>query len=537
MSNYLKGHGPRATQTPQSQPLPGSNQVANNAGGFAWEVTPWTRLDRFLVLGTEGGSYYVAERKLTADNISGIEACLAEDGPRVVKRVVEISAAGRAPKNDPALFGLALCASWGDQQTRQAALAALPKVARIGTHLFHFLAYVQEFRGWGRSLRKGVAAWYQDLPAAKLAYQAVKYQQRDGWSHRDALRLAHPKTVDGQRNALYHWIVKGWPDVGAEPHPDEVLGLIWAFERAKRATKTQEIVQLITDYDLPREAIPTLFLHEKAVWAALLEKMPLEAMIRNLATMTRVELLTPGSKAEKQICERLSNQDSLRRSRIHPLKVLAALLTYQSGHGVRGSGTWSPLPKVLDALDAAFYRSFGNVEPSGKRLLLAVDVSGSMTWGTIAGTPGLTPRIGAAALALITAATEKDAEITAFSEKMIPLNISSRQRLDAVVKTMDKLPFGGTDCALPMIYAQEKNLNVDGFIVLTDSETWFGQIHPAQALQQYREKKQIAAKFVIVGMQANNFSIADPEDAGMLDLVGFDTNTPQLISDFVAGRI
>ena len=33
---------------------------------------------------------------------------------------------------------------------------------------------------------------------------------------------------------------------------------------------------------------------------------------------------------------------------------------------------------------------------------------------------------------------------------------------------------------------------------------------------------------------ANGFTIADPNDAGMLDVVGFDTATPQVISDFAA---
>jgi len=68
--------------------------------------------------------------------------------------------------------------------------------------------------------------------------------------------------------------------------------------------------------------------------------------------------------------------------------------------------------------------------------------------------------------------------------------------------------------------------------VLTDSETWTGQVHPVQALRQYRDRSGIAAKLVVVGMVSNGFSIADPNDAGMLDVVGFDTATPSVISDF-----
>ena len=62
------------------------------------------------------------------------------------------------------------------------------------------------------------------------------------------------------------------------------------------------------------------------------------------------------------------------------------------------------------------------------------------------------------------------------------------------------MPFGGTDCALPMIYARNNRLEIDTFVVYTDSETWFGQIHPAQALWQYREKTGIPAQLVVVAM-------------------------------------
>ena len=37
---------------------------------------------------------------------------------------------------------------------------------------------------------------------------------------------------------------------------------------------------------------------------------------------------------------------------------------------------------------------------------------------------------------------------------------------------------------------------------------------------------------VVIGMVANKFSIADPADAGRLDVVGFDTAAPSLIPRF-----
>ena len=91
---------------------------------------------------------------------------------------------------------------------------------------------------------------------------------------------------------------------------------------------------------------------------------------------------------------------------------------------------------------------------------------------------------------------------------------------------------GGTDCALPMVWAKRHKVEVDTFVVYTDNETWAGSVHPAQALRDYRQASGNAAKLVVVGMTSNGFTIADPSDAGMLDVVGFDTATPPVISDF-----
>lgn len=557
-------------QTPQTQAIPGreADMAKNNAGGFSFVVSPWDQLDRFLILGTEGGTYYVGEQKLTKENAQNVLRLIAQDGVRVVNRVVEISDAGRAPKNDPALFVLALASAADSEATRKAALAALPKVARIGTHLFHFAAFVDGVRGWGRALRRAVGNWYLDMPVDRLANQAIKYQQRDGWSHRDMLRLGHPKSDDAARDAVLRWMVGGLDNVGAKDYvrgsavlEDEVRlaradasailhPQILAFEAAKKATSAKEIIQLIVDHNLPREAIPTQFLNDAKVWEALLTNMPLTAMIRNLGKMSSVGLLTPMSAAEQLVIAKLSDSDTLRRARVHPIAVLAAQRVYGQGRGFKGSLTWTPTGRVTDALDQAFYGSFGNVTPTGKNTLLALDVSGSMGSGDIAGVPGLNPRIASAALALITANVESSYEFIGFTGgrsggyygrlnsnvkdagPVSILKISPRQRLDDVINTISGLPFGSTDCSLPFEWALDNKLPVENFAVYTDNETYAGRQAPSQALKAYRQKTGIRAKSAVVGMTATSVTIADPKDSGMLDVVGFDTATPQIMSDF-----
>ena len=143
-----------------------------------------------------------------------------------------------------------------------------------------------------------------------------------------------------------------------------------------------------------------------------------------------------------------------------------------------------------------------------------------------------------AAMALVTAAVEPQVNFVAFAHEMKRIAISPRQRLDDVVNVVSNLSFGGTDCALPMIWAQKNGVKADAFIIYTDSETWANpKMHPVQALQEYRRRTGIPAKLIVVGMTSNGFSIADPNDAGMLDCAGFDISVPQLISDFVVNRI
>ena len=101
--------------------------------------------------------------------------------------------------------------------------------------------------------------------------------------------------------------------------------------------------------------------------------------------------------------------------------------------------------------------------------------------------------------------------------------------------TLSRVNAGGTDCALPMMYAMKHKIDVDTFVIWTDNETWAGATHPVQAPRAYREARGIAAKLVVVGMTATEFTIADPTDAGMLDVTGFDAAVPNVIADFARG--
>lgn len=546
-------------RTPQSEKAD-PRQVRNAAGGYAFPVDDWALVHRFLTLGTSGGTFYTSARDLTKDAAAVILRAAATDPVELVRRIVEVSVAGRAPKQNPALFALAIAAAAEDVDGRRAALAALPSVARTGTHLFLFAKYVEQFRGWGPTLKRAVADWYLSRPVDKLAYQVVKYRQREGYTHRDLLRLSHPFSSDQARRNVFDFVARGALGIDPEALPDGapvspgLPAIIEDFAEAQNVTSKRDWVEIITRGNgLSWEMLPDAALTHREVWEALvLTGMPQTALMRQLPRLTRLGLAT--GNAGVLIAKQLSDPVLLKQGRVHPINVLVAQRTYASGHSARGGGIWTPAARISDALDAAFYASYDAVEPSGKRILLALDISGSMT-APISGLP-LSCREAASALAMVTAATEPHHEIVGFTGEhtvrntgfgyqrldiaentLTRLDISPRRRLDDICRYTSELKMGWTDCALPFTWALSTKQEFDCVVILTDNESWAGPIHVHQALRQYREKINPNARLVVVSMTGTVTSIADPADVGTLDVSGFDSAVPSLLSSFARGDL
>jgi 60 kDa SS-A/Ro ribonucleoprotein len=528
-----------------------ASQVQNNAGGFGWKVSDMDSLRRFIVLGCEGGTYYAKEKDLKDQNVAVIDRMIQENrGVEVVELVKQYSVEGRTAKQNTILLALAICARQDDKPTKSAAYAAVPDICRIPTHMFQFIEYAEkqskDGTGWGRAHRKAVCNWYNSFKKnpKRLAMHVTKYRNRNGWTHRDLFRLSHPKPESDAIGCIIKYIIKGLETAKKEYSTDSVaedtkavLDFLSAVEQAHDSESEEDVVRLIKEFRLVREHVPTKLLNSVEVWCALLQDMPMTAMIRNLNKMTAIGLLGPGREETKLVTDKLLNQDLLKKAKIHPLNVLVAMLTYNRGHGDLGKLTWSPDQSIVSSLEQAFYLSFKFVEPTNKRHLLAVDVSGSMCC-PVSGTTGLLCSEASACLSMVTARTEANFEVVAFSHELKHVNVKKHMTLNQVKDTFNRISMGGTDCALPMVWAAEKKKKFDVFVVYTDCETWFGEIHPSEALRQYRIKSEIwDAKLIVVGMAANEFTIADPSDPGMMDMVGFDSAGPEIMRNFILGQL
>ena len=551
ISNLIFGEDDMEVDVPQSAPL-SNNQVNNNAGGHVWKVDDLQRLRRFLCLGSEGGTYYTGEKQLGMENVKCVLRLIeAGKGEEAIKEIVNFSTEGRAANQKAIIFVFALCARQDiDPKVKKLCYEKLPEVLRISTHLFHFIEYCEKLStgtGWGRAQRRAISNWYlqfSDNPK-HLAQQVTKYKQRNGWTHVDVLRLAHPKPPNQEVAAVIKYIVKGL-DVAKQQFltndaDDEMKALfdyLQAVEDVKKKEEVEEVVQLIHHHGLVREHIPTTFLNHISVWRELLRKMPMTALIRNLGKMSSIGLFPEGSVESMMVCEKLEDANALKQAKIHPFNVLLALYTYNKGKGDLGKLSWNVNQTIKQSLNAAFYKSFKTVESTGLRYCLAMDVSGSMSWGSVNGAKCINPREASAALSMVTARTEQSYEMVAFSTNLTPVDIKPDMDLPAVIQTFSSIPMGGTDCAQPMIWAKKKNKKFDVFVVYTDCETWAGNVHPAEALRQYRAASGIwNAKLIVCAMTSNGFTLADPDDPGMLDMAGFDSNGPEIMRSFSLGLL
>ena len=520
---------------PQSEPLD-DRQVRNDAGGFVYETSTMDAVRRFLTIGTTGGTFYVGERVHTERAIDILREAVSTHGLDPLSEAIAISQAGRARSNDPAIFLLALYLSNPELENRRAAREAAPQICRIPTHWFTLFAYYKALRAAeGKTGLSKVAAdtfrrYFQETDVDTLALHAVKYQSRTIGGHTiglfDLMRVCHPRAGGEARQAVFDHIS------GTDPRSEPPRVIAGVDSIATGAITPSEAVKL----GVPWEALPSEALNDPAVQMELIRRMPGGALLRNLARFTRGEALKPLSEAEAILAGRLRDEELIRKARLHPFGILDALRVYATGGrlGLSRGAEFTPNQEVLDALDEAMEISFGTVEPSGKRHFFGIDVSGSMG-AAISGSQVTNCRDAAAAVALAAVKSEPRALTMGFSHHLVDLGITRRNSFRDVQQKMLGIPFGWTDCALPMVYARQEGLEVDVFTILTDSETWYGDIHPMQALKDYRKSSGIDARLIVVAMTGTSRTIADPADPLTLDVSGFDASVVSMLTSFARG--
>ncbi len=521
--------------TPQNQPIPGreAEMIQGRSGGWMFDAGIWQMLRRCLLIGTAQSTYYADKKELTEDFIEVIKEAVATEPLRVAQEILYASD-GRSINNSAPILALVLLSMGETPAAKQGFLEIFPQVVRTGSHFYEWLNYTKSLRGFGRIIREAGTAWLSREDVKALAYQLLKYQQRHGFKHRDVLRLFHVKPPTAEHDRLFQWVVNGWDEL-PQDIPSDALAQIWWYEWLKRhPEKTHEA---IAKGRLTHEMAAPVGNMDKAAWQLLFNEMPIGAMLRNLGSLTQLGVLTADNRQNIDRVETvLNNQKYLRRGRIHPIDVLKALKTYQSGGRLgRSKKTWTPVARIVDILEKAVELAFDVVEPTNKVFLHAVDISGSMSCGV--SSVGLTCCEIATTMALVTAKAEKNYAIRGFSSKFIDLGISRRDSFTSALKKANSHNFGATDASVAYDWAIKNKFKADVICFWTDSESWAGRKHPSVALKEYRQKLNPNVKAVYVTLAPYRISLVDPKDQDSWDLAGFDPGVPRLIQMLATGEL
>lgn len=517
-----------------SSTKPHAPTTTSHEGGTVSVVSPETLLRRFLILGATG-TFYANKRENVIELTTEIRNFIDSDPAAVLAIVRDVARNRLALRRDPTLFIHAqLTLPSIPLAVRREAYASLGEVAQTGYDILHWTAFRRAAGKSNQSFRKALGNWF--LTRNDLSYQAVKYDQRDGWSLGDLLRLARPTPNSDGIGFMFQWITRPDDRPKATNHVNRLIQGYAAMRSANLAPR--DVATIIRESRMPREAIPREYLAHREVWEALEESMPSQALLRNLGKLGSLGIV-PDSLAAR-----------IRKN--HPFAILLARATYLSGHGLKGKLSWTVDTRVSRSLDEAFEQSYGDLPVRDSlSVVVALDTSGSMQ-KPIAGT-NITSWDAAAALASIMARQYPQAQFVAYSNGLTAFP-KGLYTLDGFSREMVRLSHVGTYCWLPLDAVMRTTEHIDAVVSITDSETRSGVMRsgwnpfggsaflPAMvgSCSEYvdliHDRKNPNFRHAVVATAANQVSIANHRDPLQLDLVGASADLPIALDKFLTGE-
>ncbi|KAK3102549.1 hypothetical protein FSP39_012112 [Pinctada imbricata] len=469
----------------------------------------------------------------------------------------------------PVLYALAVCIKSNNPATKKKAYDCLLEVCTIPSYLFLFLflyyrmclneaAQISEHPkkpSWPKSFRKTIKKWYTQFDPLKLAHLVTKYRSRYGWSHKKVLRLAHigHDRVDSRgRGFVIKYILSGLLeakntyDQDPDPKVTEVREYLEAVEYVRRFDYRKEedgseglktLLEKIKINELAWEHVQTYVLKSPLIWRTLLVTMPPLALIRNLSRLSYLGLLTPGSNEptieERIVCERLQKRDALLAAKIHPMTILIAISRYTTGQNQRNK-RWSINEAVRRCLWAAFCTSYEMFHPTGKNLLVALNINTRMLCPVIA-SPALSSKMAAVAIAKIFHEVEGNQRVNCIKFDSSSEAVDMTRDVVTITETFPRVE-GQTDFTVPFTYARNGGLNVDAFVILSDfvNDDQIGKLR--RGLSDYcAQHVGRRIKLVIIGLTSTELSEVDPEgEENLLVVPGIDINSLRKVTDFIA---
>lgn len=234
---------------------------------------------------------------------------LRQFGPAAVDEIVDASRKDTSVTPRPAIYALAVAASFGCPETRRRAFRWMPTVCRTSAQLSCFIADCQSLRGWGRGMRKSVAAWYVESGIDHLINQTIQTPAAGGWSHTDLLRLAHPRPETPEQAEVFRWI-------SGREVTDVRNSRLRAILTLAEMNKAEDVAAAVLRHAIPIELVPVPFRRSPVVVLALAESMPIRQILANIELFATVETAESARAVETSLLD----LGRIRAARMRPLE-------------------------------------------------------------------------------------------------------------------------------------------------------------------------------------------------------------------------
>lgn len=414
----------------------------NNAGGPAYLKSAEQALAQYACTGFMGSTYYASQEQILEDAIK-----LADSVSDEFLAKCAVYAYKNAKMRDfPAFLGVKL--SNRNPKLWRSVFKHIAVDARMVKNVCQIVRSGRAGRkSLGRTTRSLIQDWFSNQTPESLYRQSFG----KGMSLGDVVRLAHVKPKEEQAG-IFRYLVGGNDEAGM---PD-VYHSVVAWRNDKSLPLPNVAIEFVEDA------------MDSKAWAEFAARASYRATIKNLSNFHKYGVLTD-PKIRGAVCDRIRNEWHQRGSGMFPYAILQAFFAAES--------SLTNYPDVLQSLHDALDLSLSVIHDIPGDVYVLPDVSGSMNTeiGTRHGSSGAKRVRYVEISALVSAAmlaNNPNTVVLPFSEEVRKHNLRPQDSVLTNVERLASLRGGGTDCAAPLRFINEKKFNVDVIIFVSDNESW-----------------------------------------------------------------
>jgi len=464
--------------------------TTNREGFPAYTRSLEEQLLQVLMTNTLSNTFYATSKELLQETFEVHEQALKKDSEFFARALVYARNEGFM-KLQP-IVGLAKLSNVRSDLFKR----VFDRVVLIPSDLQDFFTILDGLgRGQGgQAIKKTVATWLNE----KLSeYWVIKYGSKSrgrGFSLGDIVRVVHPKPIGEKQSAIFAYL-RGVSGVGSLPQ-------IETYEKFKRAS-AEEKAKLIREGRLPHEVVTGVGDLDKDCWRALVPQLPVLALLRNLNTLSRHEVL---DEVSDLITSKLTNEAVLRSTKIFPFQFLKAFQVIDS--------SW-----VRDVLRQSVEITAKNLPSIEGKAALFLDCSGSMR-----GDPIL---IGAVFAFSLFKKTNGNCVFWLFDTLVYEAEPSL---LDSILSQAERIhASGGTNTGAPIELLTKKGIFVNNIIMITDEQQNEGNPF-YRGLSRYRAKINKNVKCYVIDVSPYRSAVVPSSDRLTWYLYGWSDRVLHFIS-------